>query len=104
VIIPGNAKLLMPYPTQGHKELEDTVHVRVMVGHSNLATMMLLVAAFHDVVPAAFDTHMTLFGSSNVLAASCDGPEWLEVEWGGSTYAALEFQVRIQRVLPVTYS
>lgn len=103
LIIPGNSKLQLPFPTQGKKEIESIVHVRVMVGHSDLPTMILTVADFHDVVPTAFDTHMQLLGSPNVLAANCDGPDLLEVEWGGSPYAALEFMVRIQRVLPVAY-
>jgi hypothetical protein len=104
MVIPGSSKLLLPFPIQGQKQLQSEIHVRVMVGHAPLPTMMLLVAGFHDLVPAIFDTHMQLFGSANVLAASCDGPDFLEVEWGGNTYAAAEFVIRVMRDLPVTYA
>ena len=41
--------------------------------------------------------------TATVLTASCDGPQFLEVEWGGSAYAALEFVIGVERSIPVTY-
>jgi hypothetical protein len=106
LILPVGGKLLQPFPTQGHKQLEDEVHVRVMVGHSDLPTMLTAVADFYDLVPATFDANMQLLNvAPNVIfAANCHPPQVLEVEWGGSAYAALEFPVLIQRNIPVTYS
>ncbi len=103
LVIPGNSKLLMAHPMSGRKDLQDQVHVRVLVGHTSLPTMLSTVAAFHDTVPTAFDSHMQLLGTSTVLTASCDGPQFLEVEWGGSAYAALEFVIGVERSIPVTY-
>lgn len=103
LILPGPGKLLQPFPHQGQKQIEDNIHVRVMVGHADLQTMLLMVVDFHDLVMSAFDTHMQLFGSTGVSSANCGPPQVLEVEWGGSSYAALEFVVKTVRMLPVSY-
>lgn len=105
IVLPGPSRLLQAFPMQGHKQVEDAVHVRVLAGHADLPTMLSLIAVFHDSIPAAFDTHMTLLGQPNVLAANCGDQEFLdEASWGGTVYIGLELVVRVERVIPVTYT
>lgn len=93
------------FPRQGKKYREDTVHLRVMTGHSDLQTQMATLVGFADSVPTAFDTHMTLFNSTGVDTADCSAGVFLEVEWPvGTVYMALQFVLKIRRSIPVTYT
>jgi hypothetical protein len=98
-----DAALGMSGPRQGHRFTTDTIHVRTMVGHDAEADLMARLANFRDLVPAAFDAHMQLFGQPNVSSAWCETGDFIEVEWAGNVYFALVFMISVQRALPVTY-
>jgi hypothetical protein len=105
MVIPDAWLPLEQFPTQGHERREDTVHVRVMAGHTDLQSAMAQLVNFADLVPTAFNTHMTLFGQANVFTAWCSQGAFLEVEWPvGTVYMAIQFTVQVQRSIPVTRS
>jgi hypothetical protein len=92
------------YPTQGHKFLEDEVHVRIMVGHDAEQALMARLVNFRDTVPPVFDAHMQLRNTPGVGSAWCNEGDFIEVAWGGKVYFAMAFIVRIARSLNVTYT
>lgn len=105
MVLPDAWNPLQPFPTQGRKYREDLVHVRVMVGHTDLQTAFVQLVNFADLVPTAFDTHMMLFNQANVDTADCSAGSFLEVEWPvGTVYYALQFVVKVHRAIPVTYT
>lgn len=104
LVLPSSWLPLQPFPTQGKKYREDTVHVRVLTGHGDLQTEMAQLVLFADLVPTAFDTHMQLFGEPYVVTADCSEGSFLEIEWpAGTVYTCVEFVVKVQRAIPITY-
>lgn len=95
---------LPAFPTQGHKFLEDEIHVRIMVGHDAEQELMARLVNFRDTVPPAFDANMQLRGAAGVSSAWCNEGDFIEVAWGGDVYFALTFIVRVARGLNVMYS
>lgn len=91
-------------PRQGRKYRADTVHVRVFTGGTDMQTALAQLVNFADTVTDAFDHHMTLLGTANVNTADCSAGRFLEVNWGGTAFFAVEFTVKVQRAIAVTYS
>jgi hypothetical protein len=104
IVLPGAWVPMTNFPTQGHKVTEDAIRVWVMVGHDDLQSQMAMLVGFRDLVPTAFDSHMQLFNTAGVFTASCAEGQFREEPWAGSAYLVLEFVVRVQRQLAVTYA
>lgn len=91
------------YPVQGEYSREDAIRVRVFAGNNDMQTVMGQLVELADTIPAAFNAHLQLLGTQNVLAAINDRGQFLEVDWGGTVYFAIEFTVRVQRSSVVVY-
>lgn len=105
MVLPDTGSDLDAFPTQGHRRLENLIHVRVLTGHGDLQSNMAALVNFDDLVQAAFNSHMTLFNEPNVDTAWCSPGTYLEVAWPeGTVYTAVQFVVRVHRSIPVTYS
>lgn len=97
--------LWMPWekqPFQGRKNRIDDLRLRIMVGSGDLMTLTAQLVDFADLVPAAFDAHAQLFATLNVGYVEASAGRFLEVEWGGKVYFALEFTLATIRSIPVS--
>lgn len=104
MILPDRREpLAEDYPVQGEYSREDTIRVRVFAGNNDMQTVMGQLVNVADAVPAAFNAHLELLATQDVMAAICDRCQFLEVEWGGTVYFAIEFTVRVQRSSSVVY-
>lgn len=105
MVLPDAGNDLDPFPTQGHRRIENLVHVRVLTGHGDLQSNMAALVNFDDLVQAAFNSHMSLFNEPYVDTAWCSPGTYLEVAWPeGTVYTAVQFVVKVHRSIPVTYS
>lgn len=105
MVFPDTGSDLDAFPTQGHRRIETLIHVRVLTGHGDLMTNMAALVNFDDLVQAAFNTHMNLFGEAFVDTAWCSPGTHLEVAWPeGTVYNAIQFVVHVHRNIAVNYS
>lgn len=89
-------------PFQGRKNRTDVFHLRILTGSGDLMTLMIQLIDFADLVPTAFDLHAQIFATLNVGYVECSTGRFIEVNWGGKVYYALEFTVATLRSIPVT--
>ncbi|MGH8304874.1 MAG: hypothetical protein ACRETG_04625 [Steroidobacteraceae bacterium] len=100
MVIPHQWMPLEAQPFQGSKDRLDDYRVRVLVGNGSLEVLMAQLVDYSDSVPAAFDTHAQLFASMGVGYGDCSRGIFLELNWGGKVYLALEFTLTIYRSIP----
>ncbi len=93
---------LTPYPTAGHKYRDDRVVVRVFTGNAAMQVAISQLNVFADAITDAFDHHMQAFGEANVGTVDCSVGRFLEVDWGGGAFFAIDFRVTVLRGIPVT--
>lgn len=100
----GGQLRLTEEPRQGIKGYEDSLRIQIMVGHVEPTTDYAILDPFRDSVPAAFDSHMQLFGTPNVLDAVIIGGKPGFLAWAGLPYVGWEFTLRVRRLAPVVFS
>jgi hypothetical protein len=93
---------MTPYPIPGHKYRDDRIVIRLFTGNAPMQVAIAQLIAFADIVTDAFDHHMGGFGEPNVSTVDCSTGRFLEVDWGGAAYFAVDFRVTILRGIPVT--
>jgi hypothetical protein len=91
-----------PFPLQGHKYRDDRAVVRVFTGNAPMQVAIAQLNGFADTITDAFDHHMQAFGETGVTTVDCSTGRFLEVNWGGAAYFAIDFRVVVYRGLPVT--
>ena len=91
-----------PFPVQGHKYRDDRLVVRLFTGNAPMQIAISQLEVFADTVTDAFDHHMQAFGEAGVSTVDCSTGRFLEVNWGGAAYFAIDFRVTVYRGLPVS--
>lgn len=102
VVYPG--RFTAQLNTQGEEENHDLIPVILYVARYNDKIQMAILNAFRDTVPAAFRTHMQLYGAANVLSAFVADGEPAVHSIGGVDYLAWKFVIHVERVLPASYT
>ena len=100
----GGPFRLTEEPRQGIKGYDEQLRVQIMVGRVESSLDYSILDPFRDTVPAAFDDHMQLFGTPNVLdAVIVEGrPGFLS--WARLPYVGWEFTLRVRRLTPTVYT
>jgi len=103
IILPKDFSVTREPLTQGQEDNQDDCKVWVLVSKEAPNDIWPTLVNFRDNIPAAFRSHMTMFGTANVLQAYVKAGRIGGVIWAGDPYFGLELVVRVIRVLPVSY-
>lgn len=90
--------------SEGAEDNEDQVRLLLLISPYKMEAELARLVPYRDSVPAAFRTHMQLFGAPDTLDAFVTSGRGGVHEWRGTSFLAYEFTVRIRRMLTVTYT
>lgn len=100
----GSSFRLNEEPRQGIKGYDDSIRIQIMVGHVEPTTDYSILDPYRDSVPAAFDSHMQLFGTPSVLDAVITSGKPGFLAWAGQPYVGWDFVLRVRRLAPIVFS
>jgi hypothetical protein len=89
---------------QGSELNVDDLSVWIIVARQDSQTTFGNLMPYRDLMPAAFAAKMTAFSTVNILQAMVVSGRPKALKWGDITYDAIEFVVRVSRMIPRTYT
>lgn len=100
----GSTLRLSEEPRQGIKGYEDMIRIQLFVGRVETSVDYSVLDPFRDLIPAAFDSHMQLFATANVLDAVIIGGNPAALTWASQPYIGWDFHLRVRRLSSIIYS
>lgn len=89
--------------TQGERPVVDWAVLVLYVARFDAKGQGALLNSLRDLVPDAFNTHKQAFGQVNVAADVASGRTTVR-QFGGITYLAWDFRIRLDRMLHPVYT
>ena|SRR5215472_6447638 len=91
-------------PPPSQRYTFDNFRLLILIGRADPETEDAILAPFRDSVTLAFDTHMTLFSTANVIQSPITAWRSVTYRSGGKQLIGWEMTVRVMRVMNVTYA